>query len=115
MTLLDDLKNATLSALSAGASAARTQGTALKNDFENLMKPNLDAIMIDVAAITQAHIDRTIGDDQARDDLKTQFDKVQSLVLATAELLLEAVQNIINAVLKALTAAINAAVGIALL
>lgn len=108
-SLLDDLTTAATNALSAGANAARAQGAALANDFETLIKPNLDAIVVQVAAITQDRIDGNIGDDQAKDDLGTQFDCIQPLVLATAQLALLAVQVIINTVLDSLKSVINAA------
>lgn len=115
MALLDDLKTAATDALSAGASAARAQGTALKGDFETLVKPNLDAIVVQIESITQDRINGIIGDDQARNDLNEQLARIQPLVLAMAELSLLAVQNIINAVLAALTAVINKAIGFPLL
>jgi predicted type IV restriction endonuclease len=118
MAVLDDLRTAVTNALSAGAGAARAQGTALATDFEKLVKPNLDAIVVEAAAIAQDRIDGNIGDDQARDDLATQFDRVQTEILAAAELSLLAAQVIINAVLDALKAAIDTAttraIGVAL-
>lgn len=119
MAILDDLRTAVTNAISAGANAARGQGTALKVDFEVLVKPNLDAIVVQIAAITEDLIDDNISLDQARDDLKTQLDNVQPLILAEAELALLAVQVIINAVMNALKSAVNAAttgaIGIAVL
>jgi hypothetical protein len=119
MAILDDLRQAATQAISAGATAARGQGTALKADFENLVRPNLDAILIQVAAITEDVIAGNIGSDQARDDFKTQWDAVQTLILAVSELALLAVQTIINAVLDALKTVVNIAtthaIGIGLL
>ena len=109
MAILDDLRTAATGALSAGAAAARGQGVALKADFENLVRPNLDAVLIEVAAITEDVVAGNIGADQARDDLATQRDRVQAVILAAAELALLAVQVIINAVLDAVKAVVNAA------
>jgi hypothetical protein len=109
MAIVDDLRQGATAALSAGASAVRGQGAALTADFENLVRPNLDAILIQVAAITEDVVAGNIGTDQARDDLVTQLDRVQPLILAVAELALLAVQTIINAVLDALKTVVNAA------
>ena len=99
----------TTSALSAGASAARGQGTALKQDFETLVRPNLEAIAADVAAITEDLIAGNIGPDQARDDLATQSSRIEPLILGIAELTFVALEVVINAVLDALKAAVNVA------
>ena len=115
MAILDGLKTSVTDALSAGATAARGQGTALSADFENLVKPTLDDIASQCAAISEDLVAGNIEADQARDDLQTQLDRIQPLILAEAELALLAVQVIIDAVVKALTSGVNAATGIALL
>jgi hypothetical protein len=119
MPIVDDVKTALTNALSAGANAARGQGVALKQDFETLVRPNLEAIAAEVAAIVEDLVAGNISADQARDDLATQSSRIEPLILGAAELALLAVQVIINAVLDALKAAVNAAtsraVGIALL
>jgi hypothetical protein len=119
MAILDDLKQAATQAISAGASALRGQGTALGADFENLVRPQLDGILIDIADITEDLTAGNIGAEQARDDLQTQLDRVQPVILAVAELELLALQTVINAVLDALKTAVNAAttrgIGIAVL
>lgn len=119
MAILDDLKTAVTNAISAGANAARGQGTALKGDYENLVKSNLDAVVVNIAAITEDVISGNISQDQAKEDLGTQLDSIQSLILAVAELTLLAVQVIIDAVINALKSAVNTAttgaIGIALL
>jgi hypothetical protein len=109
VAIVDDLRTAVTGGISAGATAARGQGAALKADFENLVKPNLEAVVVQIAAITQDLIAGDITQDQARDDLQTQFHDVQTIILAAAELALLAVQVIINAVIDALKSAINAA------
>lgn len=109
MAIVDEVRTAVGNAISAGAAAARGQGTALKGDFENLVKPNLEAVVMQVAAITEDLVAGNIGKDQARDDLKTQFDSVQPIILAEAELALLSIQVIINAVMNALKSAINTA------
>lgn len=119
MAILDDLKTAVTSAISAGTSAARGQGTAIKGDFENLVKPNLDAVAVQIAAITEDVITGNISQDQAKEDLGTQLDNIQPLILAEAELALLAVQVIIDAVINALKSVVNTvtkgAIGVALL
>jgi hypothetical protein len=119
VAILDDLRAALRTAITAGASAARGQGVALRTDFEALVKPNLDAVAIQVAAIGEDLVRGNIGPDQARDDLQTQLDAVTPLILATAELSLLAAQVIINAVMDAIKGVLNAAstraIGVALL
>jgi len=119
MAILDDLRTAVTNAISAGANAARGQGTALKGDFENLVKPNLDDVVVQIAAITEDVIAGNISQAQAKDDLGTQLDRIQSVILAEAELALLAVQVIINSVINALKSAVNTAttgaIGVALL
>jgi hypothetical protein len=115
MTILDDLRQAATSAISAGATAARGQGTALRGDFENLVKPQLDDILIRIADIASDFIATTISKQQAQDDLVEQYNRVEPVILGASELLLEAGQVIINAVLDALKTAVNAAVGVALI
>lgn len=109
MAIADDLKTAATNALSAGVTAARGQGAALRVDFEALVRPNLDAIVVQIAAITDDLVVGNIGPEQAREDLATQRDRIQPLILGTAELGLLAVQVIVNAVLDAVRAVVNAA------
>lgn len=115
MAILDDLKSAANAGLSAGVTAARGQGTALSNDFDVLIKPNLDAIVAEIAAIAEDRVAGTIGDDQAKSDLTTQLSRVGDLILAVTELALLAVEVIINAVVNALKAAVNGALKFPLL
>jgi predicted type IV restriction endonuclease len=119
LAILDDLRTAATQAVSAGVNAARGQGAALKADFETLVKPQLDAVVIQIAAVTDDAVAGIIGPEQAREDLKTQLDNIKPLILALSELALLAVQVIINAIMDALKAAVNTAttrgIGIALL
>ncbi len=115
MPIVDDLTNLATAALNAGATAARAQGAALSGDFENLVKPNLDDIVAQIAAITEDVVAGNIGADQAKDDLSTQMDRIEPLILTEAELALLAVQVIIQAVENALKGAVNTAAGVALL
>jgi hypothetical protein len=112
---MDDLREAMSNAISAGTGAARAQGTAIKGDFETLIKPQLDDIAVQMASITSDFIAGNIGKEQAQEDLQDQCDRIQPLVLAEAELALMAVQQIINAVVTALKTAVNTAAGLALL
>jgi hypothetical protein len=119
LAILDDLRTAATQAVSAGVNAARGQGAALKADFERLVKPRLDAVVIQIGAITEDVVAGIIDPQQAREDLKTQLDNIEPLILAVSELALLAVQVIINAIMDALKAAVNAVttkgIGIALL
>jgi hypothetical protein len=115
MAILDDLRQASTQALSAGVSSLRGQGIALRADFENFVRPELDGILIMIADISADFAAGNIGAEQARDDLSTQLDRVQSVILAAAELAVLALQTIINAVLDALKTVVNTAAGIALI
>lgn len=115
MAVIDDLRQAVSGAISAGSSAARAQGIALKGDFETLVKPQLDDILVQVAAITEDYTAGNILRDQAQGDLTTQRNRIVPVILGVAELALLAVQTIINAVMNALKTAVNTAAGIALL
>jgi hypothetical protein len=119
MAILDELRTAATQALQAGASSLRGQGIALRADFENLLRPNLEGVLATIADISEDFIAGNIGPEQARDDLATQSDRVQALILATAELALVAIQIVINAVMDAIKTVVNAATtragGIALL
>lgn len=109
MPILDDLRTAVTGAIAAGATAARGQGVALTGDFETLVKPNLDAVVVQVAAITEDLVAGNIGKDQAGGQYRTQLDNVPPIILAAAELALLAVQQIIDAVVNALTSVVNEA------
>lgn len=119
MALLDDLRKAANDALAAGAMAARQEGVALASDFETLLKPNLEDIVVQIAAITEARIADTISADLAQANLRQQLDSIEDLAVAETELVLLAIQNILNAIIDALKAVVNAAsskaIGIALL
>jgi hypothetical protein len=115
MAVIDDLRQAVSSAVAAGSTAARVQGTALKGDFENLVKPQLDDILVQIETITSQFVSGDISQDQAQDDLTEQCNRVTPVILGVAELAVLAVQAIINAVMDALKAVVNKAAGIALL
>jgi hypothetical protein len=114
VAILDDLKLAAENAISAGARAARGQGVALKADFETLVRPQLNGVVIQMAAIADDLIVGNIDRDQASDDMKNQFDRVEAVILAAAELAQLAVQVIINAVMDALRNTINLATSAAI-
>lgn len=114
MALVDAFRQGVSNAVSAGSAAARGQGAALKSDFEVLVKPQLDDIIVQIASITEDYVSRSISKEQAQDDLSTQCNRIKPIILAVAELALLAIQTIINAVLNALREAVNAAAGIAL-
>ncbi len=109
MALVDDLQKAATDTLVAGATAARNQGLALAADFESLVRPNLLDVSERVAAITAARIAGTINDDLAKLNLQQQFERIADLAIGQAELVVLAVQNILNAIIDALRAVVNAA------
>jgi hypothetical protein len=119
MAIVDDLKTAVTKAISAGAEAARGQGKALSADYQNLLLPNLEAVVVQIAAITEDVIFGDITKDQALPQFTAQFDCIPPLILAEAELVLLGVQIITNAIMDALKSAVNAAttgaIGISLL
>ncbi|MGH8428192.1 MAG: hypothetical protein ACRES7_09470 [Gammaproteobacteria bacterium] len=115
MAILDDLRQAVTGALSESASAARAQGTALKGDFEAFVKPQLDDMLVKVEFITSNYVAGNIGKEQAQENLTIQRNRIQPIILAVAELALQAVQVIINAVADAVKNTVNTAAGIALL
>ena len=115
MAVIDDLRQAAVNALSAGATATRAQGAALKADFEILVKPQLDDILAQIAAITADFISGNISKQQAQDDLHAQGNRIKPIILGEAELTFLAVQTIVNSVLNAVKSTVNATVGIALL
>jgi hypothetical protein len=83
--------------------------------LRDVVKPQLEDIAEQVASITSDYVEGNIGKEQAQDDLVTQRNRIQPIILAVAELALQAVQIIINAVMDALKNAVNTATGIALL
>ncbi len=109
MALLNDLQKAATDALTAGAAAARNQGVALAADFETLLRPNLLDVIARVSAIAEARIAGTITAELARLNLQQQFERIEDLAIGQAELVLLAVQNILNAIIDALRLAVNAA------
>lgn len=115
MAMLDELKQAVSDAIKTGASEARAQGTALKGDFENLVKPQLNDILVQVESITKDYVAGNISKAQAQSDLTTQRDRIKPIILTVAELAFLAVQTIINAALDALKTVVNKAAGVALL
>lgn len=115
MAILDDLRSAVTAAISTGANAAREQGTVLTADYNNLLLPNLDAVLIQIENITADVVAQNITPDQALPDYTTQFDCIPPLILAEAELVLLGVQVITNAVIGALKGVVNTAIGVALL
>ena len=119
LAILDDLRTAATQAVTAGVNAAKGQGAALRADFETLVKPRLDAVVIldrgNHRRCRRRHHRRRAG---ARGS-ENQLDNIEPLILAVSELALLAVQVIINAIMDALKAAVNTAttrgIGIALL
>lgn len=115
MAVIDDLRQAVKVAVAAGSNAARSQGIALKGDFENLVVPELDDILVQIEAITADFVAQNIQQPQAKDDLSTQSNRVMPIILGVAELTMMAVQAIINAVMDAVKTVVNKAAGVALL
>jgi hypothetical protein len=109
MTVLSDVQAAAENALTAGANAARNEGKGLAADLASQLKPNLLDIAAQIASITEARIAGTITTELAQLNLKQQFESIEDLAIAEEELVLLAIQDILNAVIDALKAAVNAA------
>ena len=119
MAVIDVLKPLVQSGISAGISTARSQGQALRADIDNLIKPQMEDVVKQIASITEARLADRIEDDQAQDAIRTQLDRIQPLLLALGELSLLAVQTIVNAILDAIKQGVDGilqgAIGITLL
>ena len=109
MTVLNDVQTAAEKALTAGMTAARNGGKGLAADLASQLKPNLLDIAAQIASITEARITGTITTELAQLNLKQQFESIRDLAVAEAELVLLAIQDILNAVIDALKAAVNTA------
>ena len=114
MAILDDLQAALKNGIAAGAASAQTQGVNLAQDALNAIEPNLKAVVAELAAIAQDRVDGNIGDQQAKDGVTTQLNRIPTLITEATELVAVALQAIIDAVLNALKAAIGAATGVAI-
>ena len=119
MAILDDLRTAATQGLSAGVASLRGQGAAVRADFENLIRPNLDGVLVTIAEISEDLTAGNITPEQARDDLATQRDRTRAVIFAAGELTLVALQVVVDAVMDAIRTVVNAAssraVGVALL
>lgn len=109
MTVLNDVQTAAEKALTAGMTAARNGGRGLAADLASQLKPNLLDIAAQIASITEARSTGTITTELAQLNLKQQFESIRDLAVAEAELVLLAIQDILNAVIDALKAAVNTA------
>ena len=94
MTVLNDVTAAAENALAAGVSAARNEGKGLAAEFGKPVAPNLLDIVAQIAAITESRIAGTISVELAQLNLKQQFESIEDLAVAEAELVLQAIQDI---------------------
>ena len=112
---VSDITSVLQNAARTGAAAASTAGRDLTGDIENFVVPKLKAIAIDVSDILDKRLSGIFSDDMAQGELASQCGAVMDLIRTVATLIVEEVQQIYNAIIGALGAAVNKAVGMALL
>jgi hypothetical protein len=113
--LASTLTSALQSAARAGASAASSAGRDLADDIERFIVPKLQEIAVDVADIFEKRQSGILSGDTARSELASQCGAVMDLIRAVATLVVEEIQQIYNAIVGALSAAANKAIGMTLL
>jgi hypothetical protein len=115
MALLDDILAALKAGAEAGAAAASTAGKDLRQDVDNFLIPHLKDCGIHIASIVAKREAGTYTDTTARLLLESQMDAIKVLVETMLTLTALQAQQILNAIISALTTAIDAALGFALL
>jgi hypothetical protein len=113
--LASTLTSALQDAARAGASAASSAGRDLADDVERFIVPKLQGIAIDVADIFEKQQSGIFSADIAQSELESQCGAVMDLIRTVATLIVEEVQQIYNAIIGALSAAANKAIGLSLL
>lgn len=115
MALADDITAALQDAANAGAAAAAKSGKDLTQDIKSFVVPNLTDIAVHIAAIVQKRQNGIYTDATAKALIDAQEDALQSLVETVATLAVLEAQTIVNAMVGALNAAVNVALGFTLL
>ena len=114
-TLIDDITTALRSGARDGAAAASSAGRDLGQDVETFVVPHLRDIAGGVASIIEKRNEGIYTDTTAKDLLDSQADAVRVLVETMTTLAVFEAQKIRDAIISALTGAVNTAVGFALL
>jgi hypothetical protein len=115
MPFADDLTSALQDAARAGAAAASTGARDLTGDIEKFVVPHIEDIAAQVAAIATKRKAGIYTDITARDLLDSQVDAIKTLIETVVTLVVLEVQQILDAVVGALSKAVNGFVGVALL
>jgi hypothetical protein len=113
--LASDIISALQNAARAGASAASTAGRDLSGDIENFVVPQLREIGIHVAETLEKQQQGIFSTDMTQTELASQCTAVRELIETVATLAVEEVEKIYNAIVGALSSAVNTAIGITLL
>ena len=108
---LNTLTSALSAAAKAAGQAASTGGKDITGDVQKFVVPQMEGIASQIIAI------ETGGFDQATATLllSMELNHVSSVICSISELVALEVQNIINAALQAIAAAVNGALGFALI
>jgi hypothetical protein len=115
MALVDDITAALQAGAQAGATAASSALKDLQGDVQTFVVPHLRDIAVQVASILQKYKDGIYTDVTAKDLLDSESDAIKTIIETITTLVVFEVQTILNAIMKALATAVNAAVGIVLL
>jgi hypothetical protein len=110
-----DIVSALQDSARAGASAVSGAGRDILGAFEILVIPHLRDVGIHVAEILEKRAAGIFSDDIAQTELASQCDAVKELIETVATLVAGEVQQVYDAIIGALGAAVNKAAGIALL
>lgn len=114
-TLVEDVSIALQNGARAGAAAASSAGRDLGQDVEAFLVPHLNDVAAQVVSIIQKRNEGIYTDATTKDLLASEADAVKVLLETMTTLAVFEVQTILNAIISALAAAVNAAVGFALL
>ena len=115
MSIADDITNALKAGADAGAVAADTAGKNLLGDINSFVVPHLRDIGIQVASIIAKRLSGVFNDKTAQALIESQEDSVQVLVENLVALAALEAQTIVNAIVDALSKAVNTALGFALM
>jgi len=108
---LDTLTSALSAAAKAAGQAASSGGKDITGDVEKFVVPQMQGIASQIIAIETGGFDQVT----ATLLLSMELKHVNSVICTVSELVALEVQNIINAALQAIAAAVNGALGFALI
>jgi hypothetical protein len=115
MAIADDVLAALSAGAKAGATAAEGAGQDLVQDVDKFLIPHLEDIAIQVASIVVKRQQGVFTDATAKALIDSQEDAIETLVETMLSLAVLEAQKIVNAIVAALTQAVNTALGFALL